>query len=496
MPEDQNTEYKQKWRDEYLRWISGFANAEGGVLHIGRSDRGVITGLANTAKLMEDIPNKIRDVLGIMADVNLHREEEKEWIEIRVNPYPYPVSCRGEYFYRSGSTKQELKGAALDRFIMGKQGRRWDAVPVPGIGPADLSGSALEIFRAKAEKSGRMPEDLLDEPDAVLLEKLRLTENSYLKRAALLLFGEDPEQMITGAYVKIGFFRTDSDLLYHDEIHGSLFSQLETVLELLYTKYLKARITYEGLQRIETFPVPRSGFREALINAVAHKDYAAPAPVQISVYPDKLMIWNPGQMPERWTMDRLLGKHASVPFNPDIANTLFRAAYLESWGRGIDLIRSECIKAGNDAPRFEWDNGLWVEFPFEATPEMQGTTLKTTLETQDTTLKTQDTTLKTTLKTTLETQDTTLKNQDTTLETQDTTLETQDTTLKTQDTTQETVQERILALISSDPAISGRAIAERIGLSEDGVKYHLGRLREAGRLRRTGPRKGGRWEVI
>ena len=484
MPEDRNTEYKQSWRDEYLKWICGFANAEGGVLHIGRDDRGGVTGLTNAGKLMEDIPNKIRDVLGIMADVNLHSEEGKNWIEIRVNPYPYPVNCRGEYFYRSGSTKQELKEAALDRFIMGKQGRRWDAVPVPGIDSGDLSPWALETFRGKANKSGRMHEELLDDSDAVLLEKLRLTENGYFKRAALLLFGKDPEKLITGAYVKIGFFRTDSDLLYHDEIHGDLFSQLETVMELLYTKYLKARITYDGLQRIETFPVPRTGFREALINAAAHKDYAVPAPVQISVYPDKLMIWNPGQMPERWTMDRLLGKHASVPFNPDIAGTLFRAAYLESWGRGIDLIRNECIKAGNHEPRFEWDNGLWVEFPFEAVENAEGTTQKPQDTTQKTTLKPQDTTLKD--------QDTTLKPQDTTQKPQDTTLKPQDTTLKDQ----ETVQQRILDLIRADPSISGRAAAEIIGLSEDGVKYHLGRLREAGRLRRTGPKRGGKWEVI
>ena len=175
-------------------------------------------------------------------------------------------------------------------------------------------------------------------------------------------------------------------------------------------------------------------------------------------------------MPERWTMDRLLGKHASVPFNPDIAGTLFRAAYLESWGRGIDLIRNECIKAGNHEPRFEWDNGLWVEFPFEAVENAEGTTLKPQDATQKTTLKPQDTTLKP----------------------QDTTLKPQDTTLKDQ----ETVQERILDIIRADPSISGRAAAEIIGLSEDGVKYHLGRLRDTGRLRRTGPKRGGKWEVI
>ena len=67
MKENQHAEWKGIWRDEYLRWISGFANAEGGMLHIGRNDKGVVVGVANAAKLMEDIPNKVRDILGIMV---------------------------------------------------------------------------------------------------------------------------------------------------------------------------------------------------------------------------------------------------------------------------------------------------------------------------------------------------------------------------------------------------------------------------------------------
>jgi hypothetical protein len=71
MRESQTTEFKETWRDEYLKWICGFANAEGGLLIIGRSDRGEAVGVANAAKLMEDLPNKIRDVLGVIADVRL-----------------------------------------------------------------------------------------------------------------------------------------------------------------------------------------------------------------------------------------------------------------------------------------------------------------------------------------------------------------------------------------------------------------------------------------
>ena len=94
MRESQSIEYKESWRDDCLKWICGFANAQGGVLVIGRNDKGMITGLSNAAKLLEDIPNKVRDILGIMVEVNLREEAGKEYLEIVVQPYPYPVSYK------------------------------------------------------------------------------------------------------------------------------------------------------------------------------------------------------------------------------------------------------------------------------------------------------------------------------------------------------------------------------------------------------------------
>ncbi len=206
MKENQQREWKESWRDDYLKWICGFANAEGGTLEIGRNDKGVVVGLANAAKLMEDIPNKVRDILGIMVEVNLREEAGKEHLEIVVEPYPYPVSYKGEYHFRSGSTKQELKGAALDKFLLRKQGRHWDGVPIPYVGLHDLDPLAIREFRKLAAQSGRVGAELLAESDALLIEKLHLMENRYLKRAATLLFHPDPEKFTTGAYLKIGFF--------------------------------------------------------------------------------------------------------------------------------------------------------------------------------------------------------------------------------------------------------------------------------------------------
>ncbi len=363
MPEQQNIEYKSVWKDEYLKWICGFANAQGGVLIIGKDDNGEVVGLPNAKRLLEDIPNKIKDVLGIIADVNLHETEKGNYIEIIIEPQPNPVNYKGEYHYRSGATKQELKGTALDKFLLQKQGRHWDSVSVPNVTVSDLKQETFTFFKEKGIKSNRIDESNKNDTPAQVLENLKLIENGYLKRAALLLFHPDPEKFVTGAYIKIGFFRTDSDLLFQDEIHGNLFEQVEKTMELLLTKYTRALIGYEGISRVETYEYPKDALREAINNAVAHKDYSGAIPIQISVYADKIMIWNYGQLPEGWTTEDLLRKHSSQPHNPDIANAFFRIGYIESWGRGMDKMKDQCVEANIPIPTVSAKgHDFWIVF--------------------------------------------------------------------------------------------------------------------------------------
>jgi ATP-dependent DNA helicase RecG len=204
MSETQNIEYKSVWRDEFLKWICGFANAQGGALFIGKDDNGDVIGIENSKRLLEELPNKITAILGIVVDVNLHETEQGDYIEIVVEPQPNPVNFKGEYHFRSGSTKQELKGAALDKFLLQKQGRRWDGVPVPNVGIADLKRETFDFFRKKGVKSNRLDEDTLSDSNELLLENLQLTEKIYLKRAAILLFYPKQEKIVTGAYIKQG----------------------------------------------------------------------------------------------------------------------------------------------------------------------------------------------------------------------------------------------------------------------------------------------------
>jgi ATP-dependent DNA helicase RecG len=459
MKENQQVEWKSSWRDDCLRWICGFANAEGGTLVIGRDDRGVAVGVEDARRLMEEIPNKVRDILGIMVDVNLRQEEGKDLIEIRVEPYPSPISYKGEYHYRSGSTKQELKGAALERFLLTKRGRHWDDAPEPSFTARSCSDAALRLFKQRARESGRMDRAVLRDSREVVLGNLELTERHGLKRAACLLFSDRPERFVSGAWIKIGFFVTDDDLRYQDEVHGNLFAQVEKTLELLQTKYLKAYISYHGLQRRETFLFPDAALREALLNAVVHKDYSSGIPIQISVYDDRIVLWNPGDLPENWTLKKLLGKHPSCPFNPLLANAFFRAGYIESWGRGIEKIHRECREHGIEPPVYDFGMaGLMLTFRADpahlevAAPDQgSGTTPITGPITGP---------------------------------------------IAGPITGPIAIQRRLESLILANPNVSQQELADVLGLSRNGIRYHLDKMKHAGVIRRVGPTRGGRWEVV
>ena len=364
MNENQNIEWKESWRDEYLKWICGFANATGGKIYIGMNNSGQGVGVADAKKLLEDIPNKVRDVLGIIVDVNLLEKDGLEYVEIDVPPYSNPINYKGQYHYRSGSTKQELKGAALNRFILQRTGRHWDEFPIERAKIEELSASALNRFRKEAVRSGRVDEGVLNDKTEHLLHDLRLIdEDGHLNRAALLLFHPDPERFVFGAYIKIGFFRDNKgNLEFQDEIHGALMEQVDKAMDLIKSKYLIYRISYEGISRRETPQFPVEAIRESLMNAIAHKDYASAVPIQISVFPDHITFWNAGQLPENWTTERLFESHPSSPYNPLIANAFFRSGDIESWGRGYKRILEAVSAYKLLPPRLEMLSGLMITY--------------------------------------------------------------------------------------------------------------------------------------
>lgn len=236
-----------------------------------------------------------------------------------------------------------------------------------------------------------------------------------------------------------------ADLVYHDVVEGDLFTQSEKARDLLLTKYLKAAITYEDVLRVERYPVPREALREAILNAVIHRDYLNTAPIQIRVYDDRLSIANPAVLPEGWTTATLVGPHTSEPPNPVIANAFFRAGEIEAWGRGIQRIHEACEQAGTPQPTMRLDAGwLWTEFAFgqDYLEIISGRNSK-----------------KTPVKTPVKT------------------------------------PERLLEFLRQHPGATLADAALAIDKSLSATERAARRLGQAGRLRYVGPQKGGRWEV-
>jgi len=174
-----------------------------------------------------------------------------------------------------------------------------------------------------------------------------------LKRAALLVFHQDPQLWVPGAYVKIGMFDTETDLRYQHEVHGPLVSMSDKVMEIVYSLYFKGIISYEGIQRVETFPVPHEAFREAITNAIVHRDYSTGVPIQIRVYADKVIIHNDGVLPPGWSAKEAIESPLSQPHNPLIAGGFFRSGQIESWGRGLRRMKESCDYWGKPPPKID-----------------------------------------------------------------------------------------------------------------------------------------------
>lgn len=359
MPEQQNIEYKESWHDEYLKWVCGFANAQGGVIYIGKDDNGDIVGLEGYKKLMDDIPNKIRNAMGITVEVNLHEEAGEYFIEIVTHPYSVPISLRGRYYYRSGSTKQELTGASLNEFLLKKSGKTWDDVIEPRATFYDIDETAVAKFLVMAKEKGRLPEvDGLSTQQ--LFDKLRLTESGQLKRAALVLFGKDPGKFYPSINVRIGRFRDELDLVFQESEEDNIINLYQTVLNQINHKFIVKNITFEGMHRIETPEYPREAMREAILNALVHRNYMG-AHTQIRVYDDKITFWNEGGLQSPLTIESLKRPHSSRPRNVLIADVCFKGGLIDAWGRGTIKIIEACKQAGLPEPEIiERDGGLLV----------------------------------------------------------------------------------------------------------------------------------------
>lgn len=444
MHENQNTEFKSSWREEYIRYISAFSNSEGGFLYLGVNDEGEVIGLDNAEKLLETLPNLINQKTGILPVVKIRDEGGKRYIILTVHPSIVPISYHGHYYIRSGSVTTELQGPQLSEFLLKKHGVTWEEIEVDDFTEEELDLETIERFKILARD--RLPY-VKEEKSKMILQKLNLIKGDKYKRAAVLLFAKNPQKYFLQARIRIGKFLNEAEILTSDIVEGNLFRQVDLSLDILRTKYLLSPISYEGIYRREKLEYPYEALREAVLNAVIHRDYMITSNIQIRVYPDKLEIMNDGKLPGEITVEDLKNVHNSIPRNFLIADTFYKSGQIENWGRGTIRIIKECVDNGLPQPLFYVNKHLF--------------TVRLLLNRTD----------KVTDKVTGKVTD------------------------KVTDSLSEK-QKKIMSLLRENNRMTLSDLSEALGISRRKIVDHTNKLKEKGVLMRVGNNKSGYWQVI
>ena len=227
----------------------------------------------------------------------------------------------------------------------------------------DVSDEKVREFLIRARSKHGFP---LSEttPKHDLLKHLNLVDEGVPKNAALLLFGEKPQRFFITSEVKCMMFygNTVSKPIPSYQIYkGTVFEMVDQALDFVMSRvdcYVGEAI--ESVQAPVEYEIPHQVVREAIVNAVAHRDYTSNASVQVMLFRDRLEVWNPGRLPSDLTISDLYEPHSSIPANPLIAEEMYRAGYIEKAGSGtIDMI-SRCREAKIPEPVFSVKPGQFI----------------------------------------------------------------------------------------------------------------------------------------
>lgn len=352
--ESETIEFKKSFNDETLETIGAFANARGGIIIVGLTDSGEICGFQVGKKTIEDIANQIQDATDprLQPSLSTISLEKKTLVIIQIPIVKgAPVSVRGKYFRRTGKTNQRMSHEEIMQRMIANSGLSWDAIEEPTATLDDLNEQQIDNFIQKVKEKGRKPiPDKISQQE--FLRKLEFTRDEIPTRAALLLFGKNPESFFSSAFLKLGRFRSPTLIVDDREIHGNLFEQLDGAMNWFRERLETEFIITGKPEREVKWEYPLNAIREAVINAICHRDYTGQTHTQIRLYDDQLKIWNEGSLPPSLTPEKLLIEHDSIPRNRKIAEAFFYCGLIEQWGSGTLRIVAELQTAGLPRPQF------------------------------------------------------------------------------------------------------------------------------------------------
>ena len=314
----------------------------------------------------------------------------------------------------------------------------------------DLAVAKMRQFvkDARIERKWNVPANATSKK---ILEALRLIDDDgHILNPAALLFGKNPQKFFPSSCVKCAWFlsdRVEKPMADHQIYSGDVFKVVDDA-----TFFVMSHISNQiGLHdapksaaATSRFELPESAVREAIVNAVCHRDYTSAASVQVMLFKDRLEVWSPGPIPKGMTLAKMYKPHKSYPANPLLAYAMFLRKYVEQTGTGTGDIIERCHEWGLGDPQWRIDDG--DDF-VTVIPRLVG--LDKTVD------KTVD------------------KNCDLS-----------------------STNERIISLLTTNPRATQEELSKVLGLSIRGIEYAIRTLKKAKRLRKVGGKKLGYWEVM
>jgi ATP-dependent DNA helicase RecG len=193
------------------------------------------------------------------------------------------------------------------------------------------------------------------------LEKLDLWHNGQLTRAAFLLFGREPQRFLRSSEARVARFKGTEPLQFLDMqvIEGGLIAQRAAIMAFI-QRHISMAAAVKGLEREERWEYPLEALREAVTNALCHREYRDPGNVQVRIFDDRLEVWNPGTLPSELSLEALRRTHRSIPRNRLIAHAFFLIKFIEQWGTGTLRMIAVCREAGLPEPEFAELSGAFV----------------------------------------------------------------------------------------------------------------------------------------
>ena len=361
--ETQNLEFKESLRlkEEIGETVSAFSNSDGGVVLVGISDGGGVPGVDIGKNTVEELANYIKRNTDpqVFPSVKTVEVGEKKLIAVEVTESAEkPVFFKNHGYKRVGKTNQMISSSEL-RKLAKESGERvyWDERVCEDASLEDMDEEKLRWFLKEARHKRGLDINEDDPVEDVLL-RLKLLKAGKPTNGAVLLFGKDPQRRFIQSEVKCIRFKgvdVTGEMIDLRTVDGVVFDQLVETEKFVFNNIALSAWIEEGkIQRQERWEYPPKAIREALANAISHRDYETTSKVQVRIFDDRMEFWNPGMLPEGWTVETLKQVHESIPRNPSVAKQFFWVKYIEEVGTGTNKIIEWCIDWGLPEPEFEF----------------------------------------------------------------------------------------------------------------------------------------------